>query len=1066
MGSITTGVGLISGINTAQLIESLITLESRPKSKLQERAALLSSRRTALLDINARLLNLKNTSKGFRLNKVFLSSLATSSNPDALTASASSNAQPGTFQFIVKQLVSTSQQLTKGFADKTTTPLGLTSLSFEFGHGSLSVDRELAHLNGGAGVDRGKIVITDRSGAQATINLTDVTTLNEVIERINDAAGASVTARADGDRLIITDDSGGSGSLTVANGAGDTTATDLGIAGTVAGATLTGTNINTLGLSSSLASLNDGTGVLTRNNVADVRVTARDGTVIDVDFGRINLPISASTLLSELNNGLGVTIGDDENKDIKFVARDGTEYEVNLTGVTTVGGLITRISAETNGHIAISVHSGGARLVVTDTVGGAGNLRVLGAGDNGTETAEDLGILNVAGAAANSFNGEIIPNTISDPPAASLEDVIDRINNATNNGGKIVASLAPDGVSLLITDTTGGAGNLIIRRTTGNAQAAAALGIETSESGVAASTVDGRRLIAALGSVLVRNLNGGAGLAGNTSLTIKDRAGGLASFTLDENASLSDIIAQINGSADIDVTASLNTVGNGLKIVDNTAGIENLVISGNAAAELGIEADVAAGSVRGSNLQHQYVSPATRLSDLNYGRGIGLGRFRITDGLGESAVVDIASDSVTLQDVIEEINSRGLAIRARVNDAGDGLLIESDLDVGQTAVTKIKIESVAGTTAKDLNILGTSETVADGFIDGSYERTVTLAASDTLAQVVSKVNAAGIPVNASIVNSGSGATPFHVNFTSGISGRVGELLIDGGDVDLGLTSLVTGRDAKMFFGSSNPENGFLVTSTSNTVTTAIEGVTLNLLQASDDPITVTVTRDTNAIVAAVKQFVTNFNDAIARIDQYDFYDVDSETKGVLLGNPTTSRVREALFRTLQRRAQGVDTQYQFLRDVGIKIGSNGSISMDEEKFLAAYENDPKAVENLFAAFQSNAGGTEEILPGVTVPVTQPNVTVRGLGELFDALLDDLTNSLDGTVTLADKNFQNQVKNINDRIGEMDQRLEAKRKRLQAQFTAMEAALARLQGQSTALNSLVSNVLLAQGFTGQ
>src|SRR5690606_3745553 len=369
MGSITTGIGLISGINTAQLIEGLLAIEARGKTNLQTRVATLQAQRTAVMDINARLLNMKTASRAVRLDKIIHATLASSSNEEILSATAAKNAQPGSFQFIVRQLVSTSQQLSRGFADRATTPLGLTSMSFEFGRGGLAVDRNLEELNGGNGVARGKIVITDRSGAQETIDLTDVATLNEVIERINSASTVNVTARISSDGLVITDNTGGTGTLTIANAAGFTTATDLGIAGSAAGDTLIGQNINTIGANTSLSSLNDGNGVLIRNNVPDFRITARDGTVIDVDLGRINLPITPSTLLSDLNNGKGITLGDDDNKDIKFVDRDGNEYEVNLTGITTVNGLITRVAAETGGRIQIGIHADGARLTVTDTQG-------------------------------------------------------------------------------------------------------------------------------------------------------------------------------------------------------------------------------------------------------------------------------------------------------------------------------------------------------------------------------------------------------------------------------------------------------------------------------------------------------------------------------------------------------------------------------------------------------------------------------------------------------------------------------------------------------------------------
>ncbi|MCZ6810669.1 MAG: hypothetical protein O7D97_01575, partial [Planctomycetota bacterium] len=236
-------------------------------------------------------------------------------------------------------------------------------------------------------------------------------------------------------------------------------------------------------------------------------------------------------------------------------------------------------------------------------------------------------------------------------------------------------------MSLLITDTTGGGSNLIIEGFStdlSQPNAARDLGILTASPGVGSSTVDGNRLITGLNSVLVRNLNGGAGLGGETTLTITDRNGGNDTFTIDELGSLSDIISQINSSSNIAVTASLNSSGTGLLITDTSNRSSNLTIAGNAADDLGIQADVAANTVEGTNLQLRYVSEATLLSDLNYGRGVGTGVFRITDGYGNTADVNIGSDSLTLFDIIQEINSRGLAIKARVNDNGDGLLLKHD----------------------------------------------------------------------------------------------------------------------------------------------------------------------------------------------------------------------------------------------------------------------------------------------------------------------------------------------------------------------------------------------------
>jgi flagellar hook-associated protein 2 len=583
MGALTTGIGLISGIDTASLIDALITLQSGPKLQLQTRLAVLQSRQTALMDINARLLNLKSSSAGLRSNNVFQSALATSSDSNILTAAATGSVQPGTYSFLVKQIVSNSQRVSRGFTDSDTTPVGLTSLSFELGNGKLSTNTDLGDLNAATGVARGKIVITDGDG-DTTVDLSTATTINEVLDAIN-SSGADVTASAEGDHLVVTENT--ADALTIADATGYTTASDLGIAGTDGGGTITGTDIRTLGGLTPLSSLNDGTGVYFDDGSYDFKITTRNGREFDIDLGRIDNPITGATLIEDLNNGAGVTLNSDSTEDIQFVDRDGVEHDVDLTGIVTVQELIDRVNDQTDGAITITVHADEDKFTVTDNTGGTGLLKVLGAGPNETDTAEDLGILEATGVGAASFDGDILANADHTPAAKTIQDVIDRINNAkdtvdVDNGGHIVASIAADGVSLFLEDTVGGgpAANFTVVGSPTNDYAARDLGIETLVG--TGSTIDGNRLIAGINSVLVRSLNGGAGIGGDSSLIIQDRTGSGDLLTIDPDSSVSDIIDQINASALVDVTASLNDAGNGLLVTDNTGStISNLIVTGD-----------------------------------------------------------------------------------------------------------------------------------------------------------------------------------------------------------------------------------------------------------------------------------------------------------------------------------------------------------------------------------------------------------------------------------------------------------------------------------------------------
>ncbi len=1069
--SISTGIGLISGIDTATLINQLIALQSIPKVNLQLRLAALQTKQAALLDINARLLNLKTTAAGLRTGDIFNSITTVSSDPDALIASPiiGGSAQPGSYSFLVKQLVSTSQKISRGFTDTTATPVGLTQLSFELGNGFVSNDTDLADLNAGDGVARGKIKITDRAANTATIDLTTATTIGEVLRAINSDPTVQVTATADGDRLVLTDISGGGGSLSVANDGTYTTATDLGLDVESVDNILIGNKIRTLGGVTPLSSLNDGTGVLLVAANPDISIFGQNGRQYDIDFSRIDTDITGETLIEDLNNGLGVKTNPDSEEDIKFVDRDGVEHLVDLTDIVTVQDFMDRVFDQSDEKITITV-TDGDKFTVTDNTGGSGLLKVLGTGPLDEQTAKDLGILKVDGVSDPSFDGTLIPNADHTPAATTIQQIIDRINNAYDilgdeNEGHIVASLAADGVSLQLQDTDPFGGlptDFRVESTAGNPSAARDLGLE----GVApvGEIIDGNRLIAGINSVLLSSLNGGTGVRDTTTLDIIDREGTGDTFTIDPDGSLSDIVALINDSA-IKVTASINDAGNGLLITDTSGSVaSNLIIVGDPAIDLGIDTGalgVDENAVRGDDLELRYVSNATQLSELNYGRGIGTGRFRITDGDGDQIIIDFDTQK-TVFDLIKEINgqasSADVDVTARVNDNGDGIVLENTLMPVPAGF--IKVESISGTTADDLRLKGQA-TTEGGSIDGSYEANIEINATDTVNEILQAINDAGIPINATVLNTGVGATPFKMVFSSEVTGSDGGLLIDDYGFGLDLTTLTESQDAKVFFGSADPTKATLIQRSSNTFTDVLQGVTVDLFAATDTPVTVNISRDTATIEEKISEFVAAFNDAIQRIDQYDFFDVDAEARGPLLGNSTTAQVRGALIRVVQGRATGVQTQFQFLSQVGIRIGANSNLTFDRARFQEALDEDYDAVENLFTAFESSTTTTQEILEGVTVTVNNQTFASLGFADLFDQLLDGLTNSIDGTVTIADQSFQSQIDLTNDRIEQFDERLDAKRDVLERQFVALEIALAGLQAQQNGLLSLINNLAISQ-----
>jgi len=984
MGGITSGIGLASGIDSGTLIERLLSLEARPRTLAQQRLIQLQSQQAAYFDLNSRMNALKTAAAKFRTGKVFDSMKSTSSDPLVMTATSSTNAQTGNYTFLVDRLVTSQQLLSRGFADKDSAALGASSFTFESAVARLDRDTNLADLNGGEGIERGKISISVNSGTAVSVDLSKAATINEVIEAIN-GSGTGVTATAEGTRLVLRAASG-TDTVTVANTAGSSTATSLGIAGTATG-TLTGSSVYSVSGDTALRSLNDANGVDIGNDPtstpSDFIMELRDG----------------SAVLKTVDIYLGPVYETDPEDPTKRVQVEGA--------VSTLGQAVERI----NEQLA-------EQLATVDTTGVS--VRINAAG-NGLEVVNE--------------NDHVSTNPVS---------VFVR-NRTTGSGA-----------SLRYTRTT--ASDLGLAGATGET--------EYTEG----STTSGKRLLASLNSTLTRNLNGGSGVATNGGglgeLVITDRGGAAATITWAADSSVEEIIRAINDHSSTTLTAALNAEGTGITITDSTGTpTGNLIIAGASAASLGVRTDVAgvaASSVGSDSLQHAYVTKATLVSDLNGGKGIGTGKFRVTGPAGASAVIDIGTDTKTVADLLQELNGAisSVGLTAEINAKGDGIMIRKT-GAAAPADQTIKIQDTSGGVAKALRIVGEAEDAQTAnFIDGSYETTVELAATDTLTQVITKINSAGAGVAASILSSGASSKPYRISLSSRESGTAGRFILDTNGFDLGLDTLEAGNDARVFLGSADPSKAILLQSSTNTMDQVITGVSIDLNATSEDPVQLTVARDTAAFEAGVNEFITAFNAVIQRIDDQSKYDEASKRKGVFLGDGTVQGIRQNLFSSIQDDGTGLTGEYKFLTQVGIGF-KDGKLTFDRDRFRAALEEDFDAVKDIFAAREQEVGSEFQQIAGlppgakVKVPQDQRGFTKLGVVGSLEETLKDYIDTIDGSLTKRAESLGDQILLQQERITLLTAKLNSRRGILQQQFVAMERAISSLQSQSSVLGQIQS-----------
>ena len=889
-GLVASSTGLISGLNTQALISALLTYNQQPVTDLNNKITAEQNQQSAFNTVASQLAALQADAQQLSSQSILGARTANSSNPSALTASASPGAPLASYLITPVAQAQTQELLSNGFAN-TSTPVGAGTITVKLG-GFVNPSTPLSQLNGGAGVAPGQISITDRSGAAATVNLSAAQTIDDVVTDINQTAGIHVQASISGNSLVLTDKSGSSsGNLIVQNVANGTTATDLGIAGSVAGNTISGSNLVSLSGSTKLGVLNDGNGVSTAGSgVPDFTVTLKNGSSFAVALG------SAST----------------------------------------------------------------------------------------------------------------------------LQDALNAINNNAQNGGKLTASIS--GTHLVLTDNTGGSGTLTVAAINGST-AAANLGILGSAS--SGNVFTGSQVISGLDTVLLKDLNGGSGIATPGSIQLTDRSGATATVDLSSASTLSDVINALNG-AGLGLTASVNAAGDGIQVKDTTGqAASNLIIAdvggGTTAADLHIATNSASTSVNSGDLSLQYISGNTALSSLNGGAGIQAGAFQLTDSKGKSATIDLSGSNInTVGDVLTAINTSGIGVHATINTTGDGILLADTAGGSGT----LQVNDLGGGTAASLNLTGSA---VGGKIDGAFRYTVTVGANDSLSTLQQDFINAKAPVTTNIINDGSATQPYHIMIGSLQSGLAGKLLVDTGSTGLSLSTLTPATNALIQVGSGSGSN-LLFTSSTNTFSNILPGLTVNVTGTSTTPVTITVGQDSSALVSAVQSFANDFNTVSNTISQDDSYNTSTNTGSVLFANSALEQVSNSILNALTATYGSGSDKTRSLLQMGVTL-NNGQLRVDSTALQAAIAADPTGVQD----FLGNAK--------------------TGMATQLANALQNFSAPATGLVAQQVNNLGQEISDQQTQITFLNTEIAAKTSQLQAEFNNMETSLASIQSQSSTLNQL-------------
>ncbi|MBN1843524.1 MAG: flagellar filament capping protein FliD [Deltaproteobacteria bacterium] len=194
-----------------------------------------------------------------------------------------------------------------------------------------------------------------------------------------------------------------------------------------------------------------------------------------------------------------------------------------------------------------------------------------------------------------------------------------------------------------------------------------------------------------------------------------------------------------------------------------------------------------------------------------------------------------------------------------------------------------------------------------------------------------------------------------------------------GALDFGTVSMTTeGRSMQLAAGEDAEivVDNVVITNSSNTISSVITGVTLNLVgEDTDTTVTLKVDRDIDTIMETISTFVDSYNEVISYICQQQSYDEDEEeTGGVLFGDGTLSSVKSDLTTTLLESVWGVSSEYATLGLVGIEQSSvvsgqdyEPTLSIDTDTLRGYLETNFSDVKSLFSVNGSPSVSTIEYI---------------------------------------------------------------------------------------------------------
>lgn len=392
----------------------------------------------------------------------------------------------------------------------------------------------------------------------------------------------------------------------------------------------------------------------------------------------------------------------------------------------------------------------------------------------------------------------------------------------------------------------------------------------------------------------------------------------------------------------------------------------------------------------------------------------------------DDAATDLASSEFT--SALAASSSDSSAVNATAGSgavSGHYEVVVSDLARAQVTV------SASSSPDADTTTVATGGSLTIG------AATVTLTGSVTLQGLAEEINSqAGEVVQASVIQSGSSA--FRLVLTAVSTGSDGAFTLTnsltGGsgvtftDTDLdGTTGDSTEDNAIQATNASLTVNNIAVTASTNTLDSAIPGVTLQLLQ--EDPaatINIDVAPDGTALEAKINSFIAAYNSLVtfSSLQATAAQNGDQSSMG---RDPLLRQLRTTLSSAINTKSTG--GTYEYLSQIGIEFQRDGKLELNSSIFDTAIQADHSEVASILSGSATQTG-------------------------VFTTIADALEvfTQAGGLIPAAQTRLEDEISRLSDRMADLEDRLALQRAAMQQEYIAAQQAMSIFQNQVGSLSS--------------